>query len=481
MVAISTKQQKLFWLLACVVFACIGLAIYTNMTLLFALPFILVAFCYVLLDVTLLYFALIVSLPISINLLEFGGISLDFPDEPFLLFITALFPLLFANKNNWSVLKIILKHPIIRLLIVWMCWIALTVCTSTFPFLSIKYLLSKIWYVVPFVGMTILMVLQDVKNIQRIFLLYLLPLVLLVLFVTYQHSTLNFAFDLVTEASKPFFYNHVIYGSIVSLFFPLCIGALAMQKKYTIPWFGLLTCSLIFAIGLYFAYSRGAWAAVIFAAGIFIAVRLRIVQYCFILFFITLTAAAIFLQTDNKYLEFAPKLETGIMHDNLVDHLIATLKGKDVSSNERFYRWVAGARMSKQKPIFGYGPNTFYENYKPYTINVFRTYVSRNKERSTMHNYFLFMLVEQGFVGMMLYAVFIFLIFFKSQQLYHALQDDKLKKIVMTITCMLGAFFINNTLSELIENDKLGGCFLIGIGIIIGLDIKQNIQLRKII
>jgi hypothetical protein len=84
------------------------------------------------------------------------------------------------------------------------------------------------------------------------------------------------------------------------------------------------------------------------------------------------------------------------------------------------------------------------------------------------------MLAEQGYVGMLIYAVFIFLVFAKGQKLYHQLTDKKLKIILISVLCMLGAFFINNTLSELIENDKLGSCFFIGIGIIVALDMRHK-------
>ena len=69
---------------------------------------------------------------------------------------------------------------------------------------------------------------------------------------------------------------------------------------------------------------------------------------------------------------------------------------EDISTMERVYRWVAGVEMVKDKPIFGFGPGTFYSAYKAYTLSSFQTYVSDNVDHSTVHNYFLLTFIEQG-------------------------------------------------------------------------------------
>jgi O-antigen ligase len=471
--SIPKQYKQYFWGFGIFQIACIAISIIFQQVIWLVLPLIVLAGAIAIFNTKFFYYALILALPISVNLMEFGYFSLDFPDEPLLLIITAFFPFLFIINRQSVFNHHFFRHPIIGLLLVWFFWMIICTITSTYPLLSLKYLLVKIWYLFPFVGMTILVVYHNVNSIKTIFLLYFIPFVLLILMVTYKHSLLGFRFEDVTKACAPIFRNHVVYGTLTSLFVPLSIGALFSQKRFSRNWFLALLGVVIVFIGLYLAYSRGAWAAIVFAGAIAFGMRFKLVQYGFGLFYISIFVTVLFLQSNNKYIDFAPRYETGVMHDKLVDHLIATIKGKDISSNERFYRWVAGARMSAEKPLFGFGPNTFYQNYKPYTVNLFRTYVSRNKEQSTMHNYFLFMLVEQGYIGMFIYALFIFVLFYRAQLLYHLTENKQLKIMIMSITCMLGAFFINNSLSELIENDKIGGCFLIGIGMLVAIDLKR--------
>ncbi|KXK41768.1 MAG: O-antigen ligase family protein [Chitinophagaceae bacterium] len=167
------------------------------------------------------------------------------------------------------------------------------------------------------------------------------------------------------------------------------------------------------------------------------------------------------------------------MHESLEDHIMATIQGTDISSAERYYRWIAALRMSKDNPIVGVGPNLFYDYYKAYTITSFKTWVSRNPERSTTHNYFLFMLVEQGIPGMVLYGALIFIIFYLGQKVYHSQNEPFYRDVVIGALCSIAAIFINNFFSELIETDKIGSIFYLSIAVIIAVSLRENKNILK--
>jgi O-antigen ligase len=470
----TTIQINFFYAFAIASILCVLVWLASGSILPLGIPFAILLGAILVYDFRIVYAMLLLAIPISINLLEFGLMSIDVPDEPLMLLLTAAFPFIFIINKKYFFDSKFFKNPLVFIIVVYFIWMIICTINSTNMVLSTKFLLSKIWYVIPFVAITSLIVYSNTNYILKIGAYLIAALVPMIIFITYRHSTLGFTFEDVTNATAPYFRNHVLYGSMISMFIPMIIAGILLCKKFSKSWWLLLFCLVVHFVGVYLAYSRGAWAALFFALGIMVAMRFKIVQWCMILFFVAFGTAAIFLSTNNKYLDFAPKYETGIMHDNLVDHLIATIKGKDISSNERFYRWVAAARMAKFHPICGVGPNTFYENYKPHTVTLFRTYVSRNEEQSTSHNYFLFMLVEQGWVGLIIYCALIFLIFYRAQVVYCKLPTKQLRIMLMGTTCMLGAFFMNNFLSELIEVDKVGSLFFIGIGIIIALDIKYH-------
>jgi O-antigen ligase len=154
--------------------------------------------------------------------------------------------------------------------------------------------------------------------------------------------------------------------------------------------------------------------------------------------------------------------------------MIATFRGQDMSSMERLYRWIAAVRMSTDRPIVGVGPNAFYYFYKPYAVSSFRTYVSRNTEQSTTHNYFLYMLVEQGWPAMLLYALLLMAFFMVAQRTYHRFKDRFYRYATLGVAMMFAAGFVNNFFSELIETHKVGGLFYLSIGLMVVLAHKSR-------
>jgi hypothetical protein len=88
------------------------------------------------------------------------------------------------------------------------------------------------------------------------------------------------------------------------------------------------------------------------------------------------------------------------------------------------------------------------------------------------------MLVEQGYPAMILYALLIFMIFYYGQKVYAKCKGRFDKIVVMSSLCMIAALFVNNFFSELLETDKIGSLFYLGIAAIIATDLRQANQLK---
>jgi O-antigen ligase len=151
----------------------------------------------------------------------------------------------------------------------------------------------------------------------------------------------------------------------------------------------------------------------------------------------------------------------------LGEHLKSTTTLKDLSNAERFYRWVAGAKMIAEKPISGFGPNTFHSYYKSYTVDVFKTYVSDNPEKSSVHNYFLLLSLEQGLIGVILFGCLLFSALMLAQQLYHQFHNVFYRTVTLTIGVMIAMIITINIMSDMIETDKIGSLFWLCIGVLI--------------
>ncbi len=180
------------------------------------------------------------------------------------------------------------------------------------------------------------------------------------------------------------------------------------------------------------------------------------------------------LLTDKNYLKFSSDFDTTIFHKEFTEHLEATVQLKDVSNAERFYRWTAAANMIGEKPITGFGPNNFYNNYKPYAAAPFRTWVSDNPEHSSVHNYYLLVMLEQGIPGFLIFIILFLWMIMYSQKLYHSFKDRFYKIVSLGTGVILVMIGTLNFMSDLIETDKTGSLFWLCLGLLIVLFQKKK-------
>lgn len=471
----KSYQQNIQYLFAGIVllFLCsitYGLVMEQMLWLVF--PFAILFVLFLLVDIELPFKLLLFTIPLSFNLEKVLPIQLDFPDEIFQLLSTFLIIFYFLIHRTVYTRQFI-SHPLIIMVMLGFAWTAISTYYSQDMLLSLKFLLKKIWYLVPFVFFAFAFF-QKKKRLKQGFVLMYSVLLLLILIVMYKAKGVGFTFEDVHDPIQPFFKNHVMYGSMISSFFFCVLGAYFNGRKGSLHKFLFAISLLLFLVAIYFSYSRGAWAATLFGLGAMLLIRLRIMHWGIGIFYSLILVFVFWLAHNNTYLQHRPKFDKTVMHESLEDHLMATIQGTDISSAERYYRWIAALRMSADYPITGVGPNMFYDSYKPYAIDAYKTWVSRNLERSTTHNYFLFMLAEQGIPAMLIYAFFIFLIFYKGQQIYHQVGNSFDRNVVLAILGMLGAIFINNFFSELLETDKIGSLFYIGVTLLVIYDIKQK-------
>ena len=120
----------------------------------------------------------------------------------------------------------------------------------------------------------------------------------------------------------------------------------------------------------------------------------------------------------------------------------------------------------------GFGPNNFYANYKNYTANIFKTYFSDNPEHLTVHNYYLLTAVEQGFIGLLLFYLLLCMMFLHIQRLYNIFKNNFYRTVTLTTGIVISMIAIINSMSDMIETDKIGSLFWLSVGVIIVLDQK---------
>jgi len=427
-----------------------------------AMPVVLLGALLLLQRPVVLLYALLASIPWSVEYLFAGGLGTDLPDEPLMLLASLAAIVLLLYQRNRLSKKLV--HPILWLLFVQVVWMIFTAATSTHPLISIKYLLAKGWYLLSFVALPLL-VLKHKQQWKAAAVVLVVSMLGVVIVSIVRHASYGFTFADINRSLAPFFRNHVNYSALLVCMVPLLVTFLYFSKKSTK---GILSILLLVTLAaLYLSYARGAWLALVVGAGAFILLRLKMLWQAYVLALVFAIVVVFWLQHNNRYLQYAHDYNTTVFHTDFKEHLVATYKLKDVSTAERFYRWVAGVRMVDERWQTGFGPNTFYHNYRPYTITAFKTWVSNNPERSTVHNYYLLILIEQGIIGFLLFAFLLGFAFYTAQRLYQKAPDPFWKAGVACAVVILSMICTVNFLSDLIETDKVGSIFYLCLSFLI--------------
>ena len=243
----------------------------------FLLPVVLIVFYFYLvsLDKIILFITFLTPLAVNISDLEMGlGISL--PTEPLMFAVVMLFlaNLIFNRRYENQ----IAKHPVSYFIYLSLFWMFLTMLTSELPVVSLKYLMARVWFVVPFFFIAA-MIFHDLKNIKRFYWLYIIGLLIVIVYTVIQHAKYGFEEEAGHWVMSPFYNDHTAYGAALAIFYPVIVGFLfypGLSKSLKILNFIVL---IIFTVALILSYGRAAWISVAVALAVFLIVMMRIKFY----------------------------------------------------------------------------------------------------------------------------------------------------------------------------------------------------------
>ena len=439
-----------------------------------ALPF---AFAIVLLAVfaldKLLYLVVFftpLSLPLS-ELVHGLGFNMFLPTEPLLFGILLIFILkCFANRDFD---RDILTHPISFAIYFSLSWMLVTSLTSTMPLVSLKFLLSRIWFIVGFYLLTAKLF-ESAKNIEKYIWLYTIPLMMVIFYSTYRHlgyglwdkQAAHFVMD-------PFYNDHTAYGAAIAMYLPFLFG-FSFTKMYS-PWvrFFVRVSMGILMMGLILSYARAAWLSMFAVLVVWIIMRLKIrFKHLFITFIVSASLILVFQHPILMYLE-RNNTESSA---NLADHLSSMSNiSSDASNLERLNRWSCAIRMFEDKPIFGYGPGTYMFQYAPYQLTGDRTIISTNSANGgNAHSEYLGPMAESGILGPVSVLILFILVIYSGIHAYSRTNDKRLKTLVMGALLGLITYYIHGTMNNFLDTDKLSVPFWGFTAIIVAIDIHTR-------
>ena len=415
--------------------------------------------------------------PFAIDIALLPGMELSMPVEPMMILFSAIFFFRVLLTKSYDLR--LLRHPVSLLLLASLAWMAFTSATSQLPWVSIKYTLARLWFVVPFffAGAQFF---RDQRRLRQFFWAYAIGLGVVILIATTK--TLGNFSDLQTlhRVMQPFYNDHTAYGCVIALLLPAAFYFVFARSSH--GWRRVLSTALFagLCIGLFFSYCRAAWISVVGAIGVYALIRMGMKVKWMVLLFGLGVGVFFVYQSDVLY-------KLGKNHQDSSYTLADQVKSisnisTDASNLERLNRWAAALRMWDERPVLGCGPGTYQFLYAGYQRSYQLSTISTNAGNlGNAHSEYIGPLTEQGIPGVAFVVMLFLTTFATGVRLYRTAADPHTARLALAFTLSLLTYYIHGVFNNFLDTDKLSVPFWAFTAVIVALDVyseKRNDRMQ---
>ncbi|MFN8144106.1 MAG: O-antigen ligase family protein [Bacteroidia bacterium] len=450
-VSIFFLTKEMYWVAAIPLIIGIGyLAVFSIDTLLF-----IIAFC----------------TPLAIVLNDkTTGPALSIPTEPLMFGITLLFIFKFIFEGGFD--KRILWHPVSLAIFFHLGWMFITSLTSSLPLVSLKHLMSQLWFIVPFYFLGT-QLFKEKKNIRKFVWLYGLTLTVVVVYTIINHAQNGWTQKAAHWVMTPFYNDHTAYAAVIALFIPI-IFVFTRNREASFPERVMAILMLVLLLtALILSYTRAAWLSLAIAITIYFIYKFKVRFYT-----VAAVVGTVLVLFFSFQQDILMKLEKN-RQDSATDfnkHLQSISNiSTDASNLERINRWNCALRMFDQRPFLGWGPGTYQFNYAPFQKSNEMTIISTNAgDMGNAHSEFIGPLAEEGVLGMLAMIIIVAMVIYRATMYYSTITDSQNKILLLGILLGLVTYFVHGTLNNFLDTDKLAVPVWAFIAMIVALDVYHR-------
>lgn len=446
------KTVSLYIIAALVVAIGLYFTIKKDTYLAFAVPAIVgILLLYVFsLDKILLLIAFLTPLSINLDTIT-GGLAVSLPAEPLLTGVLVLFIAKYIYERNFDYK--ITRHPISIVIFMMFTWMVVTTITSEMPIVSLKFFVSRLWFVVPSYFLCAELF-KNPKNINRFIWLYIAGLIIVVFHTIYNHAAHGFDGDTAHWVMSPFYNDHTAYGAALAMYIVLCVAYLFMPNMKIHKRIGVIITLCILVLAIILSFCRASWISLIAALGVLACVLLKIkFKYIAIIAAILIGLFFTFQQQIFDSLSKNEQDASGNIVENIQSMTNITT---DASNLERINRWNSAIRMFKERPLFGWGPGTYQFVYAPFQESRNKTIISTNSgDMGNAHSEYIGTLSEQGVPGALLVVAIVVVFMYSGLMTYRRAKNKESKIIVLAATLSLLGYYVHGILNNFLDTDKL--------------------------
>ncbi|MBI1836578.1 MAG: O-antigen ligase family protein [Flavobacteriia bacterium] len=392
--------------------------------------------------------------PISINIEEYTqSFGLFLPTEPMLFGLMLL--LTFQQLKSKILPKDIWRNPIIWAVGFYLFWIIITSITSTHVLASFKFLLARLWFIVPMLLFGTI-VFAKLKNIKAFIWLYCIGMMIAMAYTLIIHAGYGFGEKEGHWVMWPFFKDHTIYGCMVAFIVPLVIGLYFSKKHTLLIQVILLSFIVLTFIALFFSYTRAAWLSIFAAVGVWGLIHFKI-KFSLIVSIVGFIGITLFFSWDAIQIEMARNKSEHTTEEFGERLQSATNVTTDASNLERLNRWSCAIAMFSERPVFGFGPGTYAFEYARFQEPENLTIISTNfGNAGNAHSEYLGPMAEMGILGLVSVLLIVATIFYKGIMLYNnwPIEDNEIRILILSMILALVTYFIHAVLNNFLDTDK---------------------------
>ena len=449
------KKAKIAWLyLIAALFVAVGLflVVKKNTYLFFALPVVLgVLLLYIFsLDKVLLLTAFCVPLSVNLKTLD-AGLAISLPAEPLLMGILVLFAAKMLYDGHYD--RRISRHPIAIVIYCMFAWMLVTTITSEMPVVSIKFMLSRLWFVVPSFFLCALLF-KNPKNIHRFIWLYIAALCIVCVYTIIHHAQFGFDGDSAHWVMTPFYNDHTAYGAALAIYLILALTYVFIPGVKRSRRLLIIGVVVLLSVALMLSNCRAAWVSMIAALGVLVCVLLRIKFRWIATALVVLVG--LFFAFQNQIIDALEKNNQDASGDLVENIQSITNISTDASNLERINRWQSAFRLFNERPVFGWGPGTYQFVYAPYQMSKEKTIISTNAgDGGNAHSEYFGPLAEQGLVGSLLVLTLVIVTVYCGLKTYSRCKNKTAKTLVLGATLAFISYFVHGFLNNFLDTDKL--------------------------
>lgn len=427
--------------------------------------------CYILISC---YLSIPISSPLSIGLFQ-----VNLPIELFLVLSAIL--LLFQINLKKLLSSHFLRHPVTILALLYHMCMILSICYSTEPLVSAKYVfINGLHFWVFYFGLYFIH--ENQIDYKKVLYSYSIITSSIIIYGFIKFSIHDFQKGFAPALARPFYSDHTLFGASLALILPFLIFYRFQFRQYKLVQPVLI---LLFSLAVLITQSQAVWLSLASGMIAFVLIKKYEVKtrYFIIngLILVCLSSMLLYKVHQNKSHQSGNSYTINTPLNSFIYKL-----SKDVSTLERINRYSCAIRMWKDRPLLGFGVGTFQFAYLPYQLPSDMTRISVTTARALdgkphtsgkgggAHSEYFQAFVELGLIGGITWLLFVIFTIHYSLKMYYS--TSPADRFILAIFIALMGYFIHALFNNFLHNEEVSFLFWSMIGWVVISDSGSEIK-----